>query len=169
MEQPDLEQFAPDAAAVLRQAQLEARRLRHDHVGTEHLLLALVEVESGVQQLLKHWGASREDLLARIEAQSPLGGVAENPPAGALPWSQRVLKVCELARVTAARVREKGPANALWLLWALLDEGEGGGAGGGVGWAGAGGGAGGCCGAAGGVAGRGGRAGGIGPAATGGG
>ena len=125
MEQPNLEQFSPDAAAVLRQAQLEARRLRHDHVGTEHLLLALVEVESGAQQLLKHWGASREDLLARIEAQSPMGGVAENPPAGALPWSQRVLKVCELARVTAARVRERGPANALWLLWALLDEGEG--------------------------------------------
>ncbi|MGN0886387.1 MAG: ATP-dependent Clp protease ATP-binding subunit [Candidatus Spyradenecus sp.] len=125
MEQPNLEQFSPDAVAVLRQAQLEARRLRHDHVGTEHLLLALVEVDTAARRMLTGWGASREDLLARIEAQSPLGGVAENPPEGALPWSQRVLKVCELARVAAGRLKEGNTADALWLLWALLDEGEG--------------------------------------------
>lgn len=125
MEQPDLEHFSPDAAAVLRQAQLEARHLRHDHVGTEHLLLALIEVDTIAQQMLLSWGASRDDLLARIEAQSPLGGVAENPPDGALPWSQRVLKVCELARVCAARAKAGAQADALWLLWALLDEGEG--------------------------------------------
>ena len=124
MEHPNFEQFAPDAVQVLRQAQLEARKLRHDHVGTEHILLACMAVDCPAQRILLQCDTSREDLEARIEAQQPMGGVAENPPEGELPWSQRALKVCELARMLAAR-RGVEAVDSLWLLVALVEEGQG--------------------------------------------
>jgi ATP-dependent Clp protease ATP-binding subunit ClpA len=41
------ERFTKDARAAVVQAQEQARDLRHDYVGTEHLLLALLEDEDG--------------------------------------------------------------------------------------------------------------------------
>ena len=41
------ERFTEAARAVVIQAQFEARDLRHDHVGTEHLLVALLADETG--------------------------------------------------------------------------------------------------------------------------
>lgn len=42
------ERFGESALAAVTQAQLEADRLRHNYVGTEHLLLALLGAEDGV-------------------------------------------------------------------------------------------------------------------------
>jgi ATP-dependent Clp protease ATP-binding subunit ClpA len=42
------ERFTPEARSVVVQAQLEARSLAHDHVGTEHLLLGLLAEGNGI-------------------------------------------------------------------------------------------------------------------------
>jgi ATP-dependent Clp protease ATP-binding subunit ClpA len=42
------ERFTPEARSVVVQAQLEARSLAHDHVGTEHLLLGLLAEGHGI-------------------------------------------------------------------------------------------------------------------------
>ena len=41
------ERFTETARAVVVQAQFEARELQHEYVGTEHLLLALLEDPAG--------------------------------------------------------------------------------------------------------------------------
>lgn len=45
------ERFTADAREVVVQAQVEARALGHKHIGTEHVLLAAVAVESAVSGL----------------------------------------------------------------------------------------------------------------------
>jgi ATP-dependent Clp protease ATP-binding subunit ClpA len=44
---PDLVPFDPDARKVLELTFRQALRLGHNYVGTEHLLLALLDVENG--------------------------------------------------------------------------------------------------------------------------
>lgn len=50
-EVPALVPFDAGARAVLEQSFREAQRLGHEHVGTEHLLLALLELEDGAGPL----------------------------------------------------------------------------------------------------------------------
>lgn len=44
---PDLVPYGPDAKKMLELTFREALRLGHDHIGTEHLLLAILEAEGG--------------------------------------------------------------------------------------------------------------------------
>ena len=123
MEQPNLEGFSTETRRVMRQAQVEAQSMRHDHVGSEHVVVALAAVPSQAQTVLKSvFKTSEEDLRVRVEAQSAEGGVAETPPPGGLPWSQRVLKICDVARLEAAR-RHRPEVDAMFLLHAIVSEG----------------------------------------------
>ena len=123
MDLPDLSRFSPNARRVMRQAQMEAQRLGHDHVGTEHLAIALAEVECRAQQILRRsFNTSGEDLRIRVEAQAaPNGGVQDSPPAG-LPWSQRARKICDVARMIAES-RGKQSVDTTILLFAIVTEG----------------------------------------------
>jgi ATP-dependent Clp protease ATP-binding subunit ClpA len=61
------ERFTKPARAVVIQAQAEARELRHDRVGTEHLLLAMLAEGSGLAaEALRAGGAGYADLRDRI-------------------------------------------------------------------------------------------------------
>jgi len=60
--------FTPRSKQVLALAQQEARRLNHDYVGPEHLLLGLLMLGQGVAvSVLKSMGLSIEKL--RLEAE----------------------------------------------------------------------------------------------------
>ena len=124
MDQPNTENFSLGATNILRQAQEEARKMKHDHVGTEHLVLALLSVDCGAKKALEAFGTSPADIKARIEAQATTGGIAENLPPGGLPWSQRALKVCEMARLVA-ETRGSERVTSLFLLFSIVAEGEG--------------------------------------------
>ncbi len=41
------EHYSEHAQSVIERARQEAQKLRHDHIGTEHLLLGLIEVKDG--------------------------------------------------------------------------------------------------------------------------
>jgi ATP-dependent Clp protease ATP-binding subunit ClpC len=59
--------FAPESKNVLVQALAEAREIRHDYIGTEHLLVALATVEDTVASLvLRSFGATPERLRAEL-------------------------------------------------------------------------------------------------------
>ncbi len=61
------ERFTDSARMVVRGAQEEARELRHDHVGTEHLLLAMLRPETGLAaRVLADAGIQRAEVLAGI-------------------------------------------------------------------------------------------------------
>lgn len=71
--------FAPGAREALWQAWNEARYLHHDFIGTEHVLLGLLDVgETGAAKVLQELGLSldqvREDLLGAMELDAPPRG-----------------------------------------------------------------------------------------------
>ncbi|GAA0407089.1 Clp protease [Acrocarpospora corrugata] len=61
------ERFTPEARQAVNHAMAEARRLAHQHTGTEHLLLALLaDPDSGTAQALR--GIDHAQAAAAIEA-----------------------------------------------------------------------------------------------------
>ncbi|MEU0163263.1 Clp protease N-terminal domain-containing protein [Streptomyces sp. NPDC006261] len=78
-ELPELLPYDADSRKVLELTFREALRLGHNYVGTEHILLALLEFEDG-SGLLKRLGLSKEATSAAVES-----AVAE---AAAALWHQ---------------------------------------------------------------------------------
>ncbi|MBA7619539.1 Chaperone protein ClpB 1 [subsurface metagenome] len=52
---------------VLHQAEREAVQLKDDYVSTEHLLLALLDVQNEARNILKRWGMSKENVLPALQ------------------------------------------------------------------------------------------------------
>jgi ATP-dependent Clp protease ATP-binding subunit ClpC len=90
------ERFTERARQVVVLAQEEARGLRHNYIGTEHLLLGLIREEEGIAaRVLEGFGITAEEVRARIER---VVGPAEEAPAGQMmPFTPRAKKVLELA------------------------------------------------------------------------
>ena len=66
-EPPSLPPFADAAKKALELALREAFELRHEHIGTEHLLLGLVrDPDSGAAQILERLGATPAAVRARV-------------------------------------------------------------------------------------------------------
>ena len=87
--------FTPRARQVPVIAQEEARAFRHDHIGTEHLLLGLLLEEDGLAaKALDSLGVSVENVRARIDV---VAGRGDASPTGQIPFTPRAKKVLELA------------------------------------------------------------------------
>jgi ATP-dependent Clp protease ATP-binding subunit ClpC len=116
------ERFTDRARRVVVLAQEEARLLNHDYIGTEHLLLGLLQEGEGVAaQSLNAIGVQLEQ--ARLEVESRLGA-GRTPPQGHMPFSPRAKKVLELALRQALRL-EVDYIGTEHILLGLLTEGEG--------------------------------------------
>ena len=66
------ERFTPEAREVVVLAQEEARVLRHDHIGTEHLLLALLRLDTATTAVLRRHGLDHDQVAEAVTAH--LGG-----------------------------------------------------------------------------------------------
>jgi len=87
------ERFTDRARLVVVQAQEEARRLGHNYVGTEHLLLGLVQEGSGVgAKALESLGISRETVRKRVEETV---GRGQGALAGHIPFTPQSKKLLE--------------------------------------------------------------------------
>jgi ATP-dependent Clp protease ATP-binding subunit ClpA/prophage maintenance system killer protein len=87
--------FTPEAREVVIGSQQEARRLRHNYIGTEHILLGLLRAGDGIAARALHTaGISRE--AARQQVLDIIGE-GEQQPAGHIPFTPRAKKVLELA------------------------------------------------------------------------
>jgi Ca2+:H+ antiporter len=105
----------------LAAARAEAVRLQHDYIGTEHLLLALLQRDDpSLTTILTAFDATPAALRERLEKRSPQGrGAPEDPEAISVRSGAR--RALENAR-TAAGGEEPGPSH---LLGALLQDGRG--------------------------------------------
>lgn len=104
---------------ILRLAAEEAYKLKHDYVGTEHLLLAHLKSGGVDQQALNEAGVDYDEIKDLIV--SNIGtGKATNPPKGLTP---RVKKVLENSREVARKLAHKYIGSEHVLL-ALLQETE---------------------------------------------
>ncbi|MBA2444000.1 MAG: Clp protease [Nocardioidaceae bacterium] len=61
------ERFTTDAREVVVEAQAHARRLGHDYIGCEHLLLALASIEGQIATVLHGLGATPAALEAAVQ------------------------------------------------------------------------------------------------------
>jgi Clp amino terminal domain, pathogenicity island component/ClpX C4-type zinc finger len=92
-----LERLAADAREAFQLAQEEARALKHNYIGTEHILLGLLRVEQGLAaRILASLGIQLEQTRAELE-QRLVGRPATPPPPGALRMTPRSKKALELA------------------------------------------------------------------------
>jgi ATP-dependent Clp protease ATP-binding subunit ClpA len=99
---PLFERFTEEARAVLSAADGEARRLRHRHLGVEHILLGLLQQQdTPAVGVLSALGVDSDRFRARVieivpahEDGSPPGGQL---PGQLLPFSPRAKKVLEFA------------------------------------------------------------------------
>jgi hypothetical protein len=120
---PDLSTFTPHALRTLELAQLEAPRLHHGFVGTEHVLLGLLALEEGaLPNVLKRLGVDRKSLKQQIENWISTFPTSQIP--GPLPYTPRVQKSFRLAAKEAKRSKHLCIA-AEHLFLGLLLEGDG--------------------------------------------
>lgn len=96
------ERFTERARQVVVLAQDEARALRHDYIGTEHLLLGLLREEEGLAaRTLAELGVTLND--ARDEARK-IVGLGEGGTAGQIPFTPRAKQTLELSLREALRL-----------------------------------------------------------------
>ena len=88
--------FSERAQRAILIAQEEAKRLNHDYVGTEHVLLGLVALNEGVAaQVLANLTVDLKRVRAEIEK---IVGTGDNMmQLGEIPFTPRAKKVLELA------------------------------------------------------------------------
>ena len=96
---PTFERFTPRARAVLVRAQAEAVVLGHTWVGTEHLLLALLEPSEAVAaQVLASQAVTRERCEIEIRSRiAPVPDSAAPEPGSRLPFTPRAADVLRAA------------------------------------------------------------------------
>jgi ATP-dependent Clp protease ATP-binding subunit ClpA len=89
------ERFTAYARHVVVLAQEEARRLHHNYIGTEHILLGLLGEPTGVAyRVLASFGMTLEG--ARQELNEMIGP-GKQEPRGHIPFTPRAKKVLELS------------------------------------------------------------------------
>ncbi len=115
--------FTPRAQQVLALARREADRFNHNYVGTEHLLLGLINLGQGVAvSVLQKMGLNLETVRAAVEKQ--VGHGPEIKSSGNIPYTPRVKKVLALA-AKEAKALGHSYIGTEHILLGLLREGEG--------------------------------------------
>ncbi|MGY1746490.1 Clp protease N-terminal domain-containing protein [Blastococcus sp. SYSU D00695] len=147
------ERFTAPARATVVQAQTEARRLHDGRVGTEHLLLALLDAGTPTAAVLERHGLTQDTVTAavrtltgdldagaletigidldavreRVEATFGPGALdrpSPTAPRGHVPFSPRAKKVLELSLREAIAMRQRAIADGHIAL-GLIREGQG--------------------------------------------
>ena len=120
--EPVFERFTDRSRRVLVLAQEESRLLNHGFIGTEHILLGLLNEHDGVAaQALKQLGVSLEVVREKVEQ---VVGVSPIVPTGSPPFTPRAKKVLELSLREALQLHHNYIGTE-HLLLGLVREGEG--------------------------------------------
>src|ERR1700716_4071762 len=89
------ERFTERARQVVVLAQDEARALKHNYIGTEHILLGLLREEEGLAaRVLESLDITVEEVRAQVVR---IVGSGEEVTSGQIPFTPRAKKVLELA------------------------------------------------------------------------
>ena len=117
------DRFTDRARKVMGLAKAEAQRLNHEYIGTEHVLLGLVQEGSGVAaNVLKNMNIDLKRIRAEIE--KIVKGSPTMVTQGNLPFTPRAKKVLELAVEEASNLGHNYIGTE-HLLLGLIKENEG--------------------------------------------
>ena len=117
------EMFTEAARKAIEYARDEAARLRHDYIGTEHLLLGLLRLGEGKAiEIITNIGLDLNELkLSTEEVVQPSGGTMT---MGQLPLTARAKKTLEVSGQEARALKSKD-IDTEHILLALLKDEEG--------------------------------------------
>ncbi|GGA28999.1 ATP-dependent Clp protease ATP-binding subunit [Okeania sp. KiyG1] len=116
------ERFTEQSIKVIMLAQEEARRLGHNFVGTEQILLGLISEGTGIAaKVLKEYDVNLKD--ARNEVEQIIGRGSGFTPAE-IPFTPRVKRMLEVS-LEEARKLDHNYIGTEHLLLALLQDSEG--------------------------------------------
>ena len=115
--------FTERARKVLVLAKEEAKRLSHDYIGTEHILLGLIREGEGVAvAVLQNLGIDPARIRIEVNKLVPSGNVTQI--IGDIPFTPRAKKALELA-AEEARALGHNYIGTEHILLGLIREGEG--------------------------------------------
>jgi ATP-dependent Clp protease ATP-binding subunit ClpA len=116
------ERFTERARQVVVLAQDEARTLRHNYIGTEHLLLGLLREQDGLAaRVLDSFAVTVEEVRAQVVG---IVGEGDEVTTGQIPFTPRAKKVLELS-LREARAMRHGYIGTEHILLGLVRENEG--------------------------------------------
>ena len=116
------ERFTERARQVVVLAQDEARALKHNYIGTEHILLGLLRQEKALAaRVLGALGITVEEVRAEIARTI---GQGEEVTNGEIPFTPRAKKVLELS-LREAKALKHGYIGTEHILLAIVRENEG--------------------------------------------
>ena len=119
---PMFERFTNRARHVVVLAQEEARRLQHNYIGTEHVLLGLLGEPEGVAfRALEGFGMSLEGTREEVEA---IVGIGKGKATGHIPFTPRAKKTLEYALREALQLHHNYIGTEHILL-GVIREGDG--------------------------------------------
>lgn len=117
------ELFTQRAKDVLQIAQEEAKRFKHQTVGSEHILLALLIEPNGIAgKTLREMNVNEEDIREEIEHLTGYGTMTSYPVNGYLPYSPRARQIFAYAGDEAKRLGSSQVGTEHLLLGLLRDE-----------------------------------------------
>lgn len=114
--------FSPRVKDVISYSREEAIRLKHDYIGTEHLLLGLIREGDGMAiKLLKHAGLDMGELRRAIE-ESVKGSSVSRSPISNMPLTKQAEKVLKITYLEAKIFKSDVIGTEHLLLSILRDE-----------------------------------------------
>src|SRR5437764_4766066 len=115
--------FTPRARQVLALARREADRFNHNFVGTEHVLLGLIELGHGVAVTVLQ-KLNLDLATVRDEVEKQIGTGPDQKIIGNIPYTPRVKKVLALA-AEETKTLNHTYVGTEHILLGLLQEGDG--------------------------------------------
>ncbi|HGV8442079.1 TPA: ATP-dependent Clp protease ATP-binding subunit [Enterococcus faecium] len=117
------ELFTERAQAVLEIAQEEAKRLKHQSVSSEHVLLALVVEQNGIAgKVLREMDLNETEIYEEIEHLIGYGDIRSYPKGVFLPYSPRMKQVFALASSEVKKTGSQKVGTEHILMSLLKDE-----------------------------------------------
>jgi len=118
------DRFTERARQVLINASKEAKRLNDSYIGTEHILLGLVNEERGVAaRVLRELGVSSVQVRRTVENRADRSGEAAPGTTGSTPLSNRTKRVIESAVEEARRMNHQHIGTEHLLLGLINENG----------------------------------------------
>lgn len=117
------ELFSERAKAALMIAQNEAKAYRHHSIGSEHLLLGLIEEQEGIAgKVLRELSLTPQEVRDELEQFITLGEGKKLPAKAILPYSYKARKVIQYAADEARMFHQTVVGTEHILLGLLRDE-----------------------------------------------
>ncbi|HSK23591.1 MAG TPA: GNAT family N-acetyltransferase [Egicoccus sp.] len=115
------ERFTDAARRTVVLAQEQARQLRHDYIGTEHLLLGLLEENNVAARVLFEMQVDPATVRQRV---LEVVGEGRRPPRGYIPFTPRAKRSMEIA-ADESQLAGSGNVRPQHLLLGILAQAEG--------------------------------------------